>query len=77
MFERVAAIIREQLNMENADIKMQSSFKEDMNVDSLDLFELVMALEEEYGVEIPSEDLGNILTVQDVINYLENKGVEA
>ena len=43
----------------------------------MDLFELVMALEEEYGVEIPSEDLGNILTVQDVINYLENKGVEA
>ena len=40
MFERVAAIIREQLNMENADIKMQSSFKEDMNVDSLDLFEI-------------------------------------
>ena len=77
MFERVAAIIREQLNMENADIKMQSSFKEDMNVDSLDLFELVMALEDEYSVEIPSEDLQNLLTVGAVMNYLKEKGVEA
>ena len=42
-----------------------------------DLFELVMALEEEYGVEIPSEDLEKILTVQDVIDYMKNKGVEA
>ena len=76
MFERVAAIIREQLNMENADIKMQSSFKEDMNVDSLDLFELVMALEEEYDVEIPSEDLERLTTVGEVIAYLKEKGVE-
>ena len=45
--------------------------------DSLDLFELVMALEEEYGVEIPSEDLEKIATVNDIIEYLKNKGVEA
>ena len=51
--------------------------KEDLEADSLDLFELVMALEEEYGVEIPSEDLEKILTVQDVIDYMKNKGVEA
>ena len=74
MFERVAAIIREQLNMENADIKMQSSFKEDMNVDSLDLFELVMALEEEFDIEIPSQDLEQLTTVGAVVEYLKNKG---
>ena len=55
----------------------ESRFKEDLEADSLDLFELVMALEEEYGVEIPSEDLEKILTVQDVIDYMKNKGVEA
>ena len=76
MFERVAAIIREQLNMENADIKMQSSFKEDMNVDSLDLFELVMALEEEFDIEIPSQDLEQLTTVGAVVEYLTNKGAE-
>mgnify|MGYP001048301814 CR=1 FL=1 len=76
MFERVAAIIREQLNMENADIKMQSSFKEDMNVDSLDLFELVMALEEEFDIEIPSQDLEQLTTVGAVVEYLKNKGAE-
>ena len=76
MFERVAAIIREQLNMENADIKMQSSFKEDMNVDSLDLFELVMALEEEFDIEIPSQDLEQLTTVGAVVEYLKIKGAE-
>ena len=58
-------------------ITAESRFKEDLEADSLDLFELVMALEEEYGVEIPSEDLEKILTVQDVIDYMKNKGVEA
>ena len=59
------------------DIKLESNFKEDLEADSLDLFELVMALEEEYGVEIPSEDLEKIATVNDIIEYLKNKGVEA
>ena len=56
---------------------MQTSFKEDLGADSLDLFELVMALEDEYSVEIPSDDLQNLLTVGDVMNYLKEKGVEA
>ena len=51
---------------------METSFKEDLNADSLDLFEMVMALEENYGVEIPSEDLEQLLTVADVINYIES-----
>ena len=54
-----------------------SRFKEDLGADSLDLFELVMALEEEYEVEIPAEDLQGLATVGDVIHYLKEKGVEA
>ena len=77
MLEKVAAIIREQLNQENVEITEATRFKEDLEVDSLDLFELVMALEDEYSVEIPAEDLQNLATVGDVMNYLKNKGVEA
>mgnify|MGYP001230846163 CR=1 FL=1 len=73
MLEKVAAIIREQLNQENVEITEATRFKEDLEVDSLDLFELVMALEDEYSVEIPAEDLENLATVGDVMNYLKNK----
>lgn len=77
MFEKMLPIITEQLNVEAAEVKPESNFKEDLGADSLDLFELVMALEEEFGVEIPSEDLESIVTVNDVIEYLKNKGVTA
>lgn len=76
MFEKVAEIIKEQLNIGEVMIYPETSFKDDLDVDSLDLFELVMALEEEYGVEIPSEDLEQLTTVGAVIEYLKNKGVE-
>ncbi len=76
MFERVVEIIKEQLNMNDVDIKMETSFEKDLEADSLDLFELVMALEEEYGVEIPAEDLEQITTVGAVVEYLRDKGVE-
>ena len=75
--EKMKEIIAEQLSVDADSITEASSFKDDLGADSLDLFELVMALEEEYGVEIPSEDLEKILTVQDVIDYMKNKGVEA
>ena len=71
MLEKVAAIIREQLNQENVEITEATRFKEDLEVDSLDLFELVMAFEEEYGVSIPSEKLENMATVGDVIRYIQ------
>ena len=71
MLEKVAAIIREQLNQENVEITEATRFKEDLEVDSLDLFELVMAFEEEYGVSIPSEELENMATVGDVIRYIQ------
>ncbi len=77
MLERVVEIIKEQLNYEGSDITEETSFKDDLGADSLDLFELVMAFEEEYGVEIPSEDLEQITTVGAVIEYMKSKGVEA
>lgn len=77
MLERVKEIIEEQLNVEGVEITEATRFKEDLEADSLDLFELVMAFEEEYGVEIPSEDLEQITTVGSVIDYLKAKGVNA
>lgn len=76
MFEKVKAIIEEQLSLDGVEITLESDFKEDLGADSLDLFELVMAFEEEYGVEIPSEDLEQLTTVGAVIEYLKSKGVE-
>ena len=69
-------IIAEQLNVDAETITAESSFKEDLGADSLDLFELVMALEDEYSVEIPSEDLEQLTTVNKVMDYLKEKGVE-
>ena len=77
MLEKMKEIIADQLSIEADTITEGSSFKDDLGADSLDLFELVMALEDEYSVEIPSEDLQNLLTVGDVMNYLKSKGVEA
>ena len=77
MLEKLKTIIAEQLNVNADEIKAESNFKDDLGADSLDLFELVMSLEEEYGIEIPSDDLEQIATVNDVIEYLKAKGVEA
>ena len=77
MFERVKEIIEEQLNLDGVEITEESSFKDDLGADSLDLFEMVMAFEEEYNIEIPSEDLEQITTVGDIMEYMKSKGVEA
>ncbi len=76
MFDRIKEIIAEQLNVDQDSIMMDSSLRDDLGADSLDLFQVVMALEEEYELEIPSEDLTDVNTVEDVINYLKNKGIE-
>lgn len=76
MFEKLKEVIEEKLNAEGVEITENTNFKEDLNADSLDLFELVMALEEEFDIEIPSEDLENLVTVGNVMEYLADKGVE-
>ena len=77
MLEEMKEMIAEQLNCEESSITETTSFKDDLGADSLDLFELVMALEEQYEVEIPSEELAELTTVGAVMEYLKNKGVEA
>lgn len=76
MLEKMKEIIADQLGVSEDEVTLEASFKKDLDADSLDLFELVMALEEEYDVEIPSDDLAELNTVGDVINYLKDKGVE-
>ena len=71
MFEKVRELVAAQLGIDEAVIKPESNFKEDLQADSLDLFELVMSLEDECSVTIPSEELEKILTVQDVVDYIE------
>ena len=75
MLEKMKEIIAEQLGVDEDEILPETSFKEDLGADSLDLFELTMALEEEYYVEIPAEELESIETVNDVIEYLLSKGI--
>ena len=72
MLEKMKAIIAEQLDIEESQIEEKTSFKEDLGVDSLDLFELVMALEEEFDIEIPDEEAEKITTVQSAIDYVQS-----
>ena len=76
MLEKMKEMVADQLNVDAAEITAETSFKDDLGADSLDLFELVMALEEEYNVEIPSEDLEKLTTVGAVMDYRKSKGVE-
>ena len=70
---KVKKIISEQLGVAEADVKPESSFVNDLGADSLDTVELVMALEEEFGVEIPDEDAEKIATVQNAVDYIKAK----
>lgn len=76
MLEKLKEIIADQLSVDESEIELSTSFKDDLGADSLDLYELVMALEEEYGCEIPSDDVAAMATVEDVVNYLKNNGIE-
>ncbi len=74
--ERVREIIVNELGVEPEKVTQQASFVEDLGADSLDTVELVMAFEEEFGIEIPDEDAENLQTVGDAVRYLQQKGVE-
>ena len=75
MLEKLTEMIKDALNY-TGEITPNTALKEDLGADSLDIFEFVMALEEEYDIEIPSEDLVNVKTMQDIVDYLKSKGVE-
>ena len=70
LLEKVKAVIVEQLNVEEDDVVEDASFVDDLGADSLDIVELVMALEEEFGISIPDEEAENIKTVGDAVNYI-------
>jgi acyl carrier protein len=72
-FDRVKKIVVEQLSVELEAVKPEASFANDLGADSLDTVELVMALEEEFGVEIPDEDAEGIATVQDAVDYIDKQ----
>ena len=72
IFERVKKIVADRLDVDEADVKLESSFKEDLEADSLDVVELVMELEDEFYLEISDEDAEKILTVGDVVEYIKN-----
>ena len=71
--EKVKSIIAEQLGVKQEEVTLEASFIDDLGADSLDTVELVMALEEEFGVEIPDEDAEKITTVGDAVKYIEEK----
>ena len=72
-YERLKKIIVEQLGVDETDVTMEASFVDDLNADSLDLVELIMSLEEEFGTEISDEDAEKIKTVGDAVQYIEEK----
>ncbi len=76
MFEKIAEMIAETLGVNVSEITEDTSFKDDLDADSLDLLDLVMAMEDEYGIEISTDDVEMLKTIGDVINFLNSKGVE-
>jgi len=72
VFEKVKKIIVEQLGVEEEDVAMESSFIDDLGADSLDIVELIMALEEEFDIEIPDNEAEKITSVGDAVDYIKN-----
>lgn len=71
-FNRLKELIVERLGVEEADVKLEASFKNDLNADSLDVVEFIMELEDEFDLEIPDEEAENLSTVGDAVNYITN-----
>lgn len=74
--EKVITIIMEQLDVTKEECKLEASFIDDLGADSLDLVELIMAMEENFGVEIADNELEKIRTIQDAIDFLKSKGIQ-
>lgn len=71
VFEKVKKLIAEQLDVEESEIQLESSFQGDLEADSLDVVELIMAIEDEFDIEIPDEEAEKILTVKNAVDYIE------
>ena len=76
MFEKIRSIISEKLGIDEEEITMESAFIEDLNADSLDIVELIMALEEELEMEIPDEEAETFVTVADIVKFMKEHGEE-
>lgn len=75
--ERIKEVVAEQLGVEVAELTEETSLKDDLNADSLDLFQIIMSLEEEFGIEIPTEDAESIGTIGDIEKYIAKRSEEA
>lgn len=75
MFEKIAGVLADQLGIDAAGITMETDIIKDLNADSLDMVEMIMALEDEYGIEISEEDGAELATVGDVVEYLNAQGI--
>jgi len=73
VFDKIKDIIIEQLGLEEEEVKVEASFVDDLGADSLDIVELVMALEEEFDIEIPDEDAEKIRTVGEAVKYIQDR----
>ncbi len=73
IFETVKSVVAEQLGVDESEITMDSSFNDDLEADSLDIVELMMALEDEFKIEISDEDAGKISTIGDVVEYIKDR----
>lgn len=69
--EKVIELISTQFNLDESDVNLETSFKDDLNADSLDLVELIMALEDEFNLEVEDEDVDSIKTVGDAVDYIK------
>ncbi|MCR2042595.1 acyl carrier protein [Anaerosalibacter massiliensis] len=73
VFEEIKSIISQQLDVDEDEITMDTSFQDDLNADSLDLVELIMTFEDEYELEVEDDEVENIKTVKDVVEYIQNR----
>ena len=73
MFEKVKEILIKQLRLKNKEVLPESKIMDDLGADSLDILQLLMTIEDEYGITVPDEELVKFVTVQDVVTYLENR----
>ncbi len=76
MFEKILSIMESQLGIDVTGVTEDTTFREDLRIDSLDLYELVTALEDEYGIEIDQDELDDIKSIGDVVEFLSAKGIE-